>query len=225
MKVITLPGIDEYANRHTSPDSEILLAVADRTNLDMDAPQMMIGQQGARLLQTLVYALGARRVLEIGTFTGYSSLSMASVLPPGGRIISCEANPRHAAIARKNIAASPYADRITVELGAALDTIARLDGPFDFVFIDADKTQYLDYFEAVLPKLGERSLIAADNTLWNGDVMDDSGGDADVDALRRFNKAVAEDPRVVTVLLTVRDGLTLIRPSSANGAGRRVPLL
>jgi caffeoyl-CoA O-methyltransferase len=215
MKPITVPGIEEYARWHSSPDPELLLDVVDATRDHFEAYEMMIGPLGARFLQMLLYALRPQNVLEIGTFTGYSAISMAAALPPGGHIVTCEIDPRHAAIARRHIDASPYADRITIELGPALQTIARLEGPFDFVFLDADKVSYLHYLEAVLPKLGEHALIAADNTLWNGDVLDRPPGDADTDAIRWFNETVGRDPRLVCVLLTVRDGITLIRPAGA----------
>jgi caffeoyl-CoA O-methyltransferase len=226
MRSITLPGIEEYALSHTSPDPAAMLPLIEETYSRCEAPQMLSGSLVARLLQILVYALQPRLILEIGTFTGYSALSMAAVLPPSGRLITCELNHANAAIARKNISASPYADRITLEIGPALQTIGRLEGPFDLVFIDADKVSYLDYFEAVLAKLADPGIIAADNTLWNGDVMIGSSPDAEVMALRQFNQLVCADPRVTSVLLTVRDGVTLIRPvgsprKSANGGAHR----
>jgi len=181
----------------------------------------MVGALEGRFLEMLVYALRPQWVLEIGTFSGYSSLSMAAGLPDGGRITSCELSPVHAAAARAHIARSPYADRIEVLEGPALGTVEKLDGPFGFVFIDADKTNYLAYYEAVLPKLAPGGLIAADNTLWSGRVVDDADQSDDTSAIRVFNDAVASDTRVVCAQLTVRDGVTLIRPSSPAGAGGR----
>jgi predicted O-methyltransferase YrrM len=214
MKSITLPGIDEYVCEHTSRHPQYLSDIEEKTQRDFEAPQMILGIQGARLLQALIYALRPNLVLEIGTFTGYSALSMAAALPANARIITCELNERHARAAKANIAASPHANRISIELGPALETIHRLPGPFDFVFMDADKTQYMDCFEAVLPKLGARGMIAADNTLWNGDVLNRTAADQDTQALRKFNNAVTRDSRVTSVLLTVRDGMTLIWPAS-----------
>ncbi len=212
MRPITLPGIEEYVEAHTSPESALLAAVAERTRRISEMPQMMVGGTEGRFLEMLVFALCPQRVLEIGTFTGYSALSMAATLPPEGHIFTCEIDERHAVLARRNIAASPHADCITIVAGPALPTVEGLDGPFDLVFIDADKVNYLNYFEAVLPKLSVRGLIAVDNTLWNGDVLAGSGADdAETAAIRRFNDAVAADPRVVCVLLTVRDGVTLVR--------------
>jgi caffeoyl-CoA O-methyltransferase len=172
---------------------------------------MMVGLLEGRYLEMLTFALGARTVLEIGTFGGYSALAMAPGLAPGGRIITCEISNVHAEFARRHIAASPHADKIEVVVGPAIETIATLDGPFDLVFIDADKATYPDYFEAVLPKLSPRGLIAADNTLWSGRVLDVGDTSEDTVALRRFNDALATDRRVVVVQTTIRDGVTLIR--------------
>jgi caffeoyl-CoA O-methyltransferase len=205
------PDIEAYASEHTTPHPPYLDEAAEVTRSELGPlAQMMVGTLEGRFLEMLVAVSGATRVLEIGTFTGYSSISMAAGLPPGGSIVSCEVSERHAELARKHIAASPYADRIEVRLGPALETIAALEGSFDFVFIDADKGNYLNYYEAVLPRLSERGFIAADNTLWSGRVLTD--GDADTAAIKAFNDRVAADERVVCVQLTVRDGVTLIRP-------------
>jgi caffeoyl-CoA O-methyltransferase len=150
-------------------------------------------------------------VLEIGTFTGYSSLCMAEALPEGGRIITLEVDERHARIAQEHIDATHYADRIEIRLGHAMDSLAHVRPPIDFVFIDADKSNYLRYYEAVLPLLAPGGFIAADNVLWSGQVMDSSDESEDTLALREFNRVVSRDDRVECVMLTVRDGLTLIR--------------
>jgi caffeoyl-CoA O-methyltransferase len=152
-------------------------------------------------------------VLEIGTFTGYSSIAMAAALAPGGHIVTCEVSEEHAEIARRHIGASPYADRIEVKLGPALATVQALPGPFDLVFIDADKAAYDSYYEAVLPKLSERGLIVFDNVLWSGRVLTDDVTDDDTVALRALNEKLAGDDRVVAVMLPVRDGMTLVRRS------------
>ncbi len=221
MTDITDPGLEAYAEAHTTPPADHLLAVAEETRATLVAPQMMVGALEGRFLETLVYALRPQRVLEIGTFSGYSSLSMAAALPPGGRITTCELSPVHAEVARRHIATSPYADRIEVREGPALDTVGELDGPFDFVFIDADKSNYLAYYEAVLPKLAPGGLIAADNTLWSGRVLDEGDQSPDTKAIRAFNDAVVRDPRVVCVQVPVRDGVTLIRSSHHAAAGGR----
>jgi caffeoyl-CoA O-methyltransferase len=221
MTDIADPVLEAYAQAHTTPPEGHLVALAEETRATLIAPQMMVGELEGRFLEMLVYALRPRWVLEIGTFSGYSSLSMAAGLPADGRVTTCELSPVHAAAARAHIARSPYADRIEVIEGPALDTVARLPGPFDFVFIDADKTNYLAYYEAVLPKLAPGGLIAADNTLWSGRVVDEGDESDDTWAIRGFNDTVVRDPRVVCVQLTVRDGVTLIRPVDDALAGDR----
>jgi caffeoyl-CoA O-methyltransferase len=205
------PEIEDYAAAHTTPPPPLLGELAEETRRTLRSPQMLTGTIEGRFLELLVYSAGARRVLEIGTYSGYSALSMAAGLPADGRIDTCEIDERHAEVARRYIARSPYADRITVHLGPALDTIARLDGSFDLVFIDADKVNYLQYYEAVLPRLAERGLIVVDNTLWSGRVLDADPADESTQALAAFNERVRADERIVCVQLTVRDGVTLIR--------------
>ena len=211
MTDIVDPALEAYAADHTTAPPPHLDALASELLVTLEDAHMMVGRLEGRFLEMLTFALGATSVLEVGTFGGYSALAMAPGLAPGGRIISCEISPEHAAFARRHIAASPYADRIEVREGPAIDTIAGLPGPFDLVFLDADKTSYPAYFEAVLPKLAPRGLIAADNTLWSGRVLDDSDTTADTVALRAFNDTLAADRRVVVVQTTVRDGVTLIR--------------
>jgi caffeoyl-CoA O-methyltransferase len=216
------PAVLEYAEQHSTAPPGHLGSVDEATRRDFQAWFMMVGRQEGRFLELLVFATGAQSVLEIGTFTGYSALAMAAGLAPGGHITTLEVDAKHAEVARSNIAASPYADRITVVVGPAIESIASLPGPFDLVFIDADKTGYDVYYEAVLPKLGARGLIVCDNTLYSGQVLPGaaagseagaSGGQRDDNAaaLSRFNDKVASDPRVVCALTTIRDGVTLIR--------------
>jgi caffeoyl-CoA O-methyltransferase len=155
---------------------------------------------------------GARNVLEIGTYSGYSAISMAAALPPEGRLVTLELSEKHAQVARRYIGQSPYGDRIEVRVGPVLASLAELPGPFDLVFIDADKESYRAYYEASLERLSERGLIVVDNTLWSGRVLgDDEPDDERTAALREFNDQVRADERVVCVMLTVRDGVTLIR--------------
>jgi caffeoyl-CoA O-methyltransferase len=203
--------IDRYAQEHTTPPPSLLTELAEETRATLQLPQMLTGVVEGRFLELLVWTSAARRVLELGTYSGYSALSMAAALPEGGHIDTCEVEERHAEVARRYIARSPYADRITVHLGPALETIERLEGSFDFVFIDADKENYVNYYEAVLPRLGERGLIAADNTLWSGRVLAESDQSEGTRAIRRFNEHVRADSRVTSVMLSVRDGVTLIR--------------
>jgi predicted O-methyltransferase YrrM len=221
MTDIIEPAVEAYAEAHTTPPPAHLARVAERTRTEL-APLagMMVGTLEGRFLEMLVFALGARRVLEVGAFSGYSSIAMAAGLPPGGRITSCELDPVHVAMARENIAASPYAGVIEVVEGPAIETIAGLAGPFDLVFIDADKGGYAGYFEAALAKLAPGGVIAVDNTLWHGSVVDAADTTDDAAAIRAFNDALAADERVVCVQLTVRDGVTLVRRADDPGLAR-----
>lgn len=205
------PAIEAYAAEHTTPEDPLLADVAAETRGTQEAHRMMVGVLEGRFLETLVWLSGARRVLEIGTFTGYSALSMAAALPEDGRIVTCEVDPERGATARRHFDASPWADRIEIRVGPALESIAGLDGPFDFVFIDADKVNYRNYYEAVLPKLADHGLIAVDNVLWSGRVIDHSDQSEATVAMRAFNDFVRDDHRVTCVMTTVRDGVTLIR--------------
>jgi caffeoyl-CoA O-methyltransferase len=203
--------IEEYAAAHTTQPPRYLQELADETRATLRSPQMLTGTIEGRFLELLVHGLQAKRVLELGTYSGYSSLSMAAGLPEGGHIDTCEFDETHAEVAKRHIAASPFADRITVHLGPALETIPKLEGEFDFVFVDADKTNYMNYYEALLPRLAENGLIAFDNTLWSGRVLDENDQDEDTKAFRELNDRLATDDRVVAVQLTVRDGVTLVR--------------
>ena len=208
--MIVEPRVEEYAEAHTSPDGDLFERLAAETREKTEVPQMMVGRLEGQFLAFLVGAIGARRVLELGTFTGYSSISMARALPDGGRIITCDVNEETTAIARRYAEEAGVADRIDYRLGPAVETLAQLEGPFDLIFIDADKAGYVDYYEAALPKLADAGLILADNTLASGRVVEDDAGEMAA-AIRRFNDHVARDQRVECVLLTIRDGVTLIR--------------
>jgi len=200
------PTADAYAEAHTTPSGELYERLAAETHEKTTAPQMMVGEVEGRFLEFLVRSTGAKRVLELGTFTGYSSLSMARGLSDGGCVITCDVNEETNAIARRYAEEAGLADRIEYRLGAGLDTLADLDGPFDLIFIDADKENYRNYYDAVLPKLAPDGLLLADNALRNGRVLED--GD---EPMKDFNDYVMGDERVECVLLTVRDGILLVR--------------
>jgi caffeoyl-CoA O-methyltransferase len=205
--------IEDYAAAHTTAPAEHLRALDQETRDTLSSPQMLTGDIAGRLLEFLVFLAQPRLVLELGTYSGYSALSMAGALPAGARIVTCELLDEHADVAERHIAAAGMADRIELRRGPALDTIATLDGPFDLVFVDADKEGYLAYYEAVLPKLSPRGLIVVDNVLWSGRVVQPPSDDDSEStiALRAFNDHVAADERVVSVMLSVRDGVTLAR--------------
>ncbi len=205
-----LRKIDQYAVAHTKPLPPLLQELVDETHQEMGRMAgMLSGPVEGSLLQLLVATAGAKRVLEIGMFTGYSALMMAAALPDDGELITCDINARTIAFGKRYFERSPHGHKITVLEGGALENIKRLEGPFDFVFIDADKTNYTNYYEAALPLLSPRGLIAVDNVLWRGEVLDPK--DENARAIASFNDHVQNDDRVTNVLLTVRDGLMLIR--------------
>jgi caffeoyl-CoA O-methyltransferase len=203
--------IEAYAAAHTSPEGPLLAEVAATTRASQESHGMMVGLLEGRFLETLVWLGGARHILEIGCFTGYSALSMAAALPADGTIDTCEVDPERAAIARRHFDASPWGHRINIIVGPALESLRLLMGPYDLIFIDADKANYPNYYQAVLPLLADRGLIVADNVLWSGKVLDQADQSDDTRAIRAFNDMVVNDPRVTCVMATVRDGVLLIR--------------
>jgi caffeoyl-CoA O-methyltransferase len=205
------PDVLAYAEAHSTAPPPHLAAVDESTRADFPGWGMMVGRQEGRFLELLVFATQAVSVLEIGTFTGYSSIAMAAGLPKDGSIISLEVDPHHALTARGNIAAAGLEERISVIEGPALASLSELQGPFDLIFIDADKVSYDAYFEAALPKLAPHGLIVLDNTLQNGKVLDPNTDSQGPVALRALNDKLVDDPRVVCVLTTIRDGVTLVR--------------
>ena len=211
MAQIVPDPIERYAAMHTTPEPPWLSAVAAATQRLTKAPQMLTGHLEGRFLELLVWALQPRLVVEIGTFTAYGTLSMAAGLPAGGRLITCEVDETHAALAAQHIAESPFAASVDLRVGPALDTIRSIDETVDFAFIDADKESYLDYYEALVPKLSARGVIAADNVLWGGSVVDEADTSTSTVAIRAFNDRVAADDRVTAMMTTIRDGITLIR--------------
>ena len=210
MAFIVNEPVEQYAEAHTTPVGDLFERLAEETRANTTAPQMMVGRIEGQFLARLVRLSGAKRILELGTFTGYSSISMASELPPDGRIITCDIDPDATAIARRYMDESGHGEMIEIRLGPALETIESLEGPFDLVFIDADKPNYKNYYEAALPLLADDGLLIADNVLWSGRVVED-GGDESTLAIKDFNEHVENDDRVVSVMLTVRDGMTLVQ--------------
>jgi caffeoyl-CoA O-methyltransferase len=199
--------VERYVLDHSSPESKLHSKLAEETREKTGAPQMMVGHIVGLFLRSLVRTCGARRVLEIGAFTGYSALSMAEGLADDGVVITCDVDAEATAIAQNYWVQSPHGKKIDLRLGPALETIAAIDGPLDVVFIDADKVQYIDYWEAVVPKVRTGGVILADNVLWKGHVLDPQEPNAA--ALAAFNDHVVRDDRVEVVMLPIRDGLTL----------------
>jgi caffeoyl-CoA O-methyltransferase len=194
--------VERYAVEHSTPPPELFERLAAETHANHADPQMMVGPLEGALLRFLVAMTRPRQVLEIGVFTGWSSLEMARALPPGGRLVACDVNEETTEVARRYAEEAGVADRIEYRVGPALETLRELEGPFDIVFLDARKDEYADYYEAVLPKLADGGTILADNTLF---------GMSEGHPLEAFNRHVRDDPRVECVLLPVREGVTLIR--------------
>jgi len=201
--------LESYAaSRSTSPSalfSELEKITREKTRY----PQMQVGPVEGRFLQMLVLLSKARRILEIGTFTGYSALAMAEGLPEDGELVTLDLDPEATALAREFWKKSPHGQKIHLVLGPAVESLAALEGMFDLVFIDADKGNYSRYWELCVPRVHPGGLIVADNVLWSGKVLDPQE-DSDR-AIAAFNDLVARDPRVETVMLTIRDGMTLAR--------------
>jgi caffeoyl-CoA O-methyltransferase len=202
--------VEQYAEEHSSSPPELFARLAAETHEKSESPQMMVGRIEGNFLALLVRTLRARRVLELGTFTGYSSIAMARALPADGRLITCDVKEETTEIARRYAQEAGVVDRIDYRLGPALETVGGLDGEFDLVFIDADKVNYVNYYEATLPLLAASGLMVVDNTLWSGRVADPQEDDESVRAIRELNDHVRDDPRVDNVLLTVRDGMNLV---------------
>lgn len=200
-------AVEQFAHDHTKPESDLFRRLRDETYAEMSSPGMQVGRIEGRFLKMLVRLTGARSILEIGMFTGYSALMMAEGLPEDGRLITCDVDPKAEAIAQRYFNESPDRHKIEIRMGPALDTIKSLSGPIDMVFIDADKTNYSNYYEAVMPLVRPGGLIVADNVLWSGRVLDPKSDDDH--AIVAFDKLVQSDPRVESVCLTVRDGMML----------------
>lgn len=203
-----------YIAAHSSAPDEVQQRLQRATTARTgDAAVMQIGSDQGAFFEIFARAIGAQQALEIGTFTGYSALSIARGMGPGGRLICCDVSEEWTAIAREHWEQAGVADRIDLRIGPALDTIAELpsDLRFDLVFIDADKTGYLAYYEALVHRLSPTGVMLVDNTLWSGLVADGEHHDEATEALRVFNRTVAADARVMCALLPVGDGVTLIQ--------------
>jgi caffeoyl-CoA O-methyltransferase len=208
------PDLAAYIAAHSSkPDDVQRRLMAHTEERTGGAARMQIGNDQGTFFEILTRAVGARSAIEVGTFTGYSALSIARGLGPEGRLICCDVSEEWTAIAREHWALGGVADRIDLRIGPAIDTIAALpsDQRFDIAFIDADKTNYHRYYEALLPRLTERGVMLVDNTLWSRQVLDPDATHEDTVALKAFNAAVAADPRVRCVILPVGDGVTMIQ--------------
>jgi predicted O-methyltransferase YrrM len=203
------PRLERYAEDHSGEVSPLLERLSSETLERMKSPEMLSGRTEGQFLALLVRLLGAKRVLEVGMFTGYSALMMASALPDDGELITMDVDPDAETVARRFFAESPHGSKIRVRMGPALETLATLQGPFDFAFVDADKKNYPLYYDRVMELLRPGGVVAVDNVLWSGEVLDP--GDDDAKAIHALNERVHADPRVDHVLLTIRDGVLVAR--------------
>lgn len=204
-------ALDDYIRAHTTPERPELYRLWRATNTQLVRGRMASGHVQGQLLRMLVGMVRPRRILEVGTFSGYSALAMAAALPPGGELYTFEVNDEMEDFARGWFDASPYGSRIRFTVGDALTLVPALGLDFDFVFIDGDKRQYADYYAMAKHHLAPGGYIVADNTLWDGHVVDPAyDRDAQTQGIRRFNDVVVADSEVECVILPLRDGLTLI---------------
>jgi caffeoyl-CoA O-methyltransferase len=208
------PKIGEYSTEHSTAPDELQIEL-QRVTEDKTGPMamMQIGDDQAVLMELIARAMNARNAIEIGTFTGYSSLAVARGMGPDGRLLCCDVSEEWTSVARDFWDRAGVADRIELRLGPAVDTLRSLprDEQFDFAFVDADKTGYSDYYEELIPRMRGGGLILVDNTLQGGRVVDESADDDNTVAIRRFNDDVLADPRVRLVLLPIGDGVTVIQ--------------
>lgn len=203
------PEIERYAETCTSEESELIRKLVEASNRELEHIDMISGRVVGRFLAMMVQVSGAKRILEIGMFSGYSALSMAEALPEDGKLITCEYNERYEKLARSFFEKSEHGHKITLKMGPALETLDAIKGSFDFVFLDADKINYPNYYKKVLPMLKKGGLMVIDNVLWSGTILNPK--DEKEKAIDRLNKMIKEDQQVEQVMLTVRDGLTMVR--------------
>jgi caffeoyl-CoA O-methyltransferase len=206
-------ALAEYLLSHRTPDDEILVALREETARLGERAVMQIAPDQGTFLNLLVSAMGARRAVEVGTFTGYSAICIARGLGRSGRLLCCDVSEEWTAVARRYWAKADLLDRIELRLSDALETLKSLPRAptYDFAFIDADKTNYLAYYEEILARLHAGGLIAVDNVLWSGEIVNPDMKDDNTRALRAFNEHVAADRRVQSVIIPIADGLTLAR--------------
>jgi len=204
--------LEEYISTHSTPENDILASITRETHLHVLNPHMLSGHVQGRVLSMISHMLRPKRILELGTFTGYSALCLAEGLEEGGKLVTIEHNDELEEMIRRNFARSPLGERIELRIGDCILEIEKLEGPFDLVFIDADKREYCAYLEALYPLVPVGGFILADNTLWDGHIVDPAyNKDKQTLGLRAFNDHVAADERFEQVILPLRDGLTIIR--------------
>jgi caffeoyl-CoA O-methyltransferase len=211
MNKLVSTDIEAYAQLHSMPESDLCRALREETQRRMESPQMMVGPLEGAFLKMMTQLVQATSVLEIGMFTGYSALCFAEALPAEGTVLTCELDEESAALARRYFARSPIGKKIEIRMGPALETMRYLKGPFDLIFIDADKINYVNYYRRSLDLLSPQGVMLIDNVLWDGDVLKQPAPDEKTAAIQELNRTVSSDPRVTAVLVTIRDGVLVIR--------------
>lgn len=206
------PELSNYVDKHTRPETELLARLNRETHAKVLMPRMLSGHLQGRVLSMLSHMIKPKKILEIGTYTGYSALCMAEGLVPGGILHTIDINEELTGMVQRYINEAQFEDRIKLHVGDAMHIIPTIQGPFNLVFIDADKINYSHYYDMVFDQVETGGFIIADNVLWSGKILQDySTVDKDTRALMDFNKKVQQDPRVENVLFPIRDGLMVIR--------------
>jgi caffeoyl-CoA O-methyltransferase len=211
MKHLVPPEVEVYAQAHSSPESTVRRALREETQQKMEYAQMLVGPLEGAFLQMMTQLVGAKRVLEIGMFTGYSALCFAEALPADGTVVTCEIDDKSAALARQYFSRSPVGKKIDIRMGPALETMQGLIGLFDVIFIDADKLNYVNYYRRAFDLLAPNGVILIDNVLWSGEVLKQPPPDDQTAVIQELNRTVANDPHVTAVLVTIRDGILVVR--------------
>jgi caffeoyl-CoA O-methyltransferase len=204
--------IEAYAEAHSMPESNLCRALREETQRCMESPQMIVGPLEGAFLKMMTELVQATSVLEIGMFTGYSALCFAEALPAEGTVLTCEIDEESAALARQYFARTPVGKKVEIRMGPALETMRYLKGPFDLIFIDADKINYVNYYRRSLELLSPQGVMLIDNVLWDGEVLKQPPPDKKTAAIQELNRVVAADPRVTAVLMPIRDGVLVVRP-------------
>jgi len=210
MKIIP-DSIQKYSETHTSAEPDLLSRLNRETHLKMLYPRMISGHHQGRFLSMISKMVNPQRILEIGTFTGYSAICLAEGLVSGGRLDTIDINDENEELVRQYLQEADLTDRVSLHFGDAMKIIPTLEDPYDLVFIDADKENYIHYFEMVIEKIPAGGIILVDNVLWSGKVLDPGDNDKESEGIRLFNDFVQQDARVDNVLLTLRDGLMMLR--------------
>lgn len=215
------PALLAYCENHTTVEDDLLLRITRETRAKVLMPRMISGHLQGKMLEIFTKMQNPKTILEIGTYTGYSGICMARGLSKNGKLITLDINDELEMMVRGFFEASGLADQIDYRLGNALELIPELDGPFDMVFIDADKSNYHRYFDLVIDKVSTGGIILADNVLWSGKILVEEGQkiDKDTQAILDFNAKIAADPRVENVLLPIRDGVMMARKIPVNEKG------